>query len=258
MERCDRDPSPHQRTIYFIMKYMVEDSPAAPPGVKRGRRPLTTTSFAILGLLSVRPWPAYELTGQMKRGLRHTWPRTETRLYQEPKNLVAHGLATASTQVNGRRSRTVYSITPGGRRALARWLEAESAPPQMQSEAVLRATFADAGSKDALVATLRGLRAHGEALRRQLGDQAADYIATGGPFPERLHLIALIGRFLSDYAELLEGWAAWAEDTVAHWPATGPANAVPIPAEVFDLVLRRAGQTRPSPGDPQRPDSTSR
>jgi DNA-binding PadR family transcriptional regulator len=232
----------------------MANSNAATLGVKRTRRPLTTTSFAILGLLSVRPWPAYELTGQMKRGLRYTWPRTETRLYQEPKNLVDHGLATASTEVHGRRRRTVYSITPSGRYELARWLEAESVPPQMQSEAVLRATFADAGSKDALVATLRGLRAHGEALRRQLGDQAADYVATGGPFPERLHLIALIGRFLSDYAELLEGWAAWAEDTVADWPATGPANAVPVPGEVFDLVLRRAGRTRPSPGDPQRSD----
>ena len=235
------------------MKYMGQDSPLT-QGVNPGRRPLTTTSFAILGLLSARPWPAYELTGQMKRGMRYTWPRAETRLYQEPKNLVAHGLATASTEVNGRRSRTVYSITPSGRRALARWLEAESAPPQMESEAVLRATFADAGSKDALLAALRGLRAHGEALRQQLGDQAADYLATGGPFPERLHLIALVGRFLSDYAVLLQGWATWAEDTVAGWPATGPASAVPIPAEVFDLVLRRA--RRPPSGRAPDPDTT--
>ena len=229
------------------MKYMQKDN-LVTVGVKPGR-PLTTTSFAILGLLSVRPWSAYELTGQMKRGMRQTWPRAETRLYQEPKNLVTRGLATASTEVNGRRSRTVYSITARGRRALSRWLEAESAPPQMESEAVLRATFADAGSKDALLRALRSLRAQGETLRLQLGDQALHYLATGGPFPERLHLIALIGRFLSDYAELLEGWAAWAEDTVSDWPATGPAAAVPIPSEVFDLVLRRARRTGP-PGQP--------
>jgi PadR family transcriptional regulator AphA len=235
------------------MKYMEEDNPVT-PGVKPDRRPLTTTSYAILGLLSVRPWAAYELTGQMKRGLRYTWPRAETRLYQEPKNLVAHGLATASTEMNGRRSRTVYSITPNGRNALARWLEAESAPPQMESEAVLRATFADAGTTSALLAALHSLRAHGEALRQQLGDQAADYLATGGPFPERLHLIALVGKFLSDYAELLEGWATWAEATVAGWPATGPASAVPVPTEVFDLVLRRA--RRPPPDSRPALDTT--
>src|SRR5215831_13567826 len=93
-----------------------------PSSVKPASRPLTTTSFAILGLLSVQPWSAYELTGQMKRGLRYTWPRTETRTYQEPRNLVAHGLATAHTETQGKRRRTVYTITSRGRRALADWL----------------------------------------------------------------------------------------------------------------------------------------
>ena len=212
--------------------------------VKGERRPLTTTSFAILGLLSVRDWSAYELTGQMKRGLRYSWPRAETRLYQEPKNLVARGLATARREATGRRPRTVYAITSAGRQALARWLEHESAPPQAECEAVLRVTFADAGTKDALLDTLAGLRAHADAIRQQLADQAADYVATGGPFPERLHLLALVGKYLSDYAELLDGWASWAGTTVAAWPAPGPASAVRVPDEIFDLVLERAG--RPS------------
>src|ERR1041384_4216871 len=99
---------------------MSKRTPLEPP-VKPVARQLTTTSFAILGLLSVRRWSAYELTGQMKRGLRYTWPRTETRIYQEPRNLVAHGLATAHPEANGRRQRTVYTITTKGRRALADW-----------------------------------------------------------------------------------------------------------------------------------------
>jgi DNA-binding PadR family transcriptional regulator len=214
-----------------------------PPPVKTAPRPLTTTSFAILGLLSVRPWSAYELTGQMKRGLRHTWPRTETRIYQEPKNLVAHGLASARLEANGKRRRTVYNITPKGRRALAHWLDTPAEPPQFQSEALLRTTFADAGTKDALLKTLRALRTEGETLRRQLGTQAADYLATGGPFPDRLHIIALVGRFLSEYAQLLESWATWAEDQVDTWPSTGPANAASVPHEVFELVIQRAAAT---------------
>src|SRR5262245_56554073 len=103
--------------------------------------------------------------------------------------------------------------------------------------------FADAGTKDALVDTLRGLRNEGEAVRHQLGAQAADYVATGGPFPERLHIIALIGRFLGDYAQLLESWAAWAEEQVTHWPAAGPASAVPIAHEVFHELIERAGSS---------------
>jgi PadR family transcriptional regulator AphA len=214
-----------------------------PRTVKPASRPLTTTSFAILGLLSVRPWSAYELTGQMKRGLRYTWPRTETRIYQEPRNLVAHGLATARAEANGNRRRTVYTITTKGRGALAEWLEQPAEPPQFQSEALLRATFADAGTKDALLDTLRGLRKEGEALRHQFGAQAADYVATGGPFPQRLHIVALIGRFLGDYAQLLESWAAWAEQQVTDWPATGPASAVPIPRDVFRDLIERANSS---------------
>ena len=221
---------------------MSESTPSQ-RSVKPPARPLTTTSFAILGLLSVRPWSAYELTGQMKRGLRYTWPRTETCIYQEPRNLVAHGLATARPEATGNRRRTVYTITAKGRRALAEWLAQPSEPPQFQSEALLRATFADAGTKDALLDTLRGLRKEGEALRHQLGTQAADYVATGGPFPQRLHLIALIGRFLGDYAQLLESWATWAENEVTAWPATGPATAVPIPHQVFHERIERANKS---------------
>ena len=221
---------------------MNQSTPIDPP-VKPASRPLTTTSFAILGLLSVQPWSAYELTGQMKRGLRYTWPRTETRIYQEPRNLVTHGLATARAEANGNRHRTVYTITRKGRRALAEWLEQPAEPPQFQSEALLRATFADAGTKDALLDTLRGLRKEGETLRHQFGAQAADYVATGGPFPQRLHIVALIGRFLGDYAQLLESWATWAEQQVTDWPSTGPASAVPIPHDVFHDLIQRANNS---------------
>ena len=37
---------------------------------------LTTTSYAILGLLRRRPWSAYELTKYMQHsGIRAVWPR---------------------------------------------------------------------------------------------------------------------------------------------------------------------------------------
>ena len=48
-------------------------------------RPLTTTSYAILGLLSLRPWTTYELAQQMQRALGQFWPRAESKLYEEPK-----------------------------------------------------------------------------------------------------------------------------------------------------------------------------
>src|SRR5437763_519755 len=85
--------------------------------------PLTTTSYAVLGLLAIKPWSSYELTQQMDRSLGRIWPRATSKLYEEPKKLVEHGFARASTERNGRRSRTVYAITAKGRRTLAKWLQ---------------------------------------------------------------------------------------------------------------------------------------
>ena len=44
---------------------------------------LTSTSYAVLGLLAIRPASSYELAKQVARGLRFTWPRAEGRIYDE-------------------------------------------------------------------------------------------------------------------------------------------------------------------------------
>ena len=55
-------------------------------------RQLTTTSYAILGLLAVKPWATYDLAKQLQRSLHFFWPRAESNLYAEPKRLVEAGL----------------------------------------------------------------------------------------------------------------------------------------------------------------------
>src|SRR6476620_9183008 len=92
-----------------------------PDGERQKSR--TTTSFAILGLLSLRTWSTYELAKQVSRSLHWFWPRAERKLYDEPKVLVADGLATASKSFTGERPRTVYEITDAGRAALTAWLD---------------------------------------------------------------------------------------------------------------------------------------
>src|SRR5579859_4815012 len=106
-------------------------------------KPLTTTSYALLAHLAVQPWSAYELATQMGRGMDLVWPRAESAIYEEPKNLVAHGLARVSNRPAGKRTRAVYSITPAGRRALAAWFRTEPSAPQFESEALLRVFFGE-------------------------------------------------------------------------------------------------------------------
>ena len=87
-------------------------------GVDNPDTSLTTTSYALLGLLNIRPWTTYELAKQVQRSLGWFWPRAERKLYDEPKRLVEQGLATATNESTGKRPRTVYAITPAGLAAL--------------------------------------------------------------------------------------------------------------------------------------------
>ena len=84
---------------------------------------LTTTSYAILGLLAVKPWTTYELAQQMKRAVGQFWPRAESNLYAEPKKLVALGLATASQEKVGNRPRTaLHHHRPRAGRRWPTWM----------------------------------------------------------------------------------------------------------------------------------------
>jgi PadR family transcriptional regulator, regulatory protein AphA len=179
---------------------------------------LTSTSYAILGLLAVKPWTTYELAQQMDRALGRFWPRAESKLYEEPKKLVAHGLARASTETVGKRSRTIYTITAKGRRALADWVPTPGAGPTIEFEQLIKVFFAEQGTKADLLATLAGVR---EWSSERLGANARvpqAYLDGTGPFPERLPWLLLVGQFLVDFHLMVERWADWAGGIVETWP----------------------------------------
>src|SRR3954453_22660540 len=108
--------------------------PSSPPFSMEVRMELTPTSFALLGLLSVRPWTTYELAHQTKRSLRFFFPRAERHLYAEAKRLAEAGLAKSDTGFTGKRRSTTYAITPAGRRALRGWFGTAPAPTVLESE----------------------------------------------------------------------------------------------------------------------------
>ena len=197
---------------------------------------LTTTSYLILGHLALRDWSTYELAQQLKRSTRHYWPRAESKIYEEPKKLVAHGLATATREHTGRRARTVYSITEQGREALRRWLDEPAQPPLVEFDGIVKVLFAERGTRQQLLATLQSIREQAERTRAEHAALAHDLAQTGGPFPDRLHLNALVFQFMWDQTETIIRWATWAEDQVADWPPdiTRPSG------KAADTILRKA------------------
>ena len=209
--------------------------------------PLTTTSYAVLGLLAVKPWSSYELTQQMDRSLGRVWPRAVSKLYEEPKKLARHGLAHATTEQNGQRTRTVYAITAQGRTALAEWLEQPGEGPALEFEQLLKVFFAEHGTKADLLATLAAAQAWAQARCAESLAVGEQYRTGGGPFPERLPELQLTSRFLTDFYLLVGQWARWAATVVETWP-DDPRQAKHDPQVIAEIVRRAAEGAKPPGG----------
>ena len=209
-----------------------------------GRPPLSTTSYAVLALLSLQPWTTYELAKQMQRSLHWIWPRAESKVYEEPKKLVAHGLARARRRYTGQRASTVYSITPAGRRALERWVrQPGAAGPVLEFEAMLRVFVADRADVEALRRTLTAVREQAEAWQEFGTALGAENATTGGPFPDRAHVNALMHRFMCFYVDAVHRWAEWAIEEVAGWSDTAATPAkLRRGREIFAIPMRDAAR----------------
>ena len=181
-------------------------------------RPLTTTSYAILGLLSLRAWTTYELAQQMQRALGHFWPRAESKLYEEPKKLVEHGYARATVEHVGKRPRTVYAITPAGRRALRAWMPEPSAGPVVEFEGLVRVFFAEHGTRADALAAIGAAREWVERRYDESGGISRGYLEGEGEFPDRLPWLILCGRFLQEMIDAVDRWSSWATGVVEAWP----------------------------------------
>lgn len=211
---------------------------------------LTPTSYAILGLLALRPWTTYQLTQQMDRGLGRFWPRAQSKLYEEPKKLVARGLARASAEAVGNRPRTVYTITPKGRRALAGWIAEPGEGPSLEFEQLLKVFFAENGSKRDLLAMLAATRQWADERTAENAAIARGYLAGEGFFPQRLAHTLLVGRFLADFEDMVARWCRWATDVVEGWP--DEIGAAEHDHTTLEWLARRRGRDETSLPSPSR------
>jgi DNA-binding PadR family transcriptional regulator len=179
---------------------------------------LSTTSYAMLGMLALRPWTTYELAKQVGRGLGQFWPRARSNLFSEPKKLVARGFATATEDRVGKRPRTVYTITPNGRRALRSWLATPGDGPVLEFEEMIKVFFADHGTKADAAAAVE--RIGNWASQRNIENTAIarSYIEGTAPFPDRAAVLVLTGRFLTNFAQMVGEWADWASTVIEDWP----------------------------------------
>lgn len=197
---------------------------------------LTTTSYAILGQLALRPWTTYELAAEMRRNLHFFFPRAESQIYEEPKRLVAAGLAKATKELNGRRSRTVYAITPAGFEALRQWLATSVAKgPQLEFEALLRVMLAPFGTDEDLRQVLETVRAEAGATILTVAARISDeYVEGRAPFQRHAKYRSMLQDFLVHFGQLLEDWADRSLERVDSWPAQSEDERYETAVRIFD------------------------
>jgi PadR family transcriptional regulator AphA len=179
---------------------------------------LTTTSYALLGQLALRPWTPYALAAEMRRNLRYFWPRAERGIYAELKRLAARGLATADASLIGRRPRTTYAITVAGRHALEAWLADEPRSVSLEAESVLRVFFGHLGTREQLLAAVDRAAADAQELLAQSGPRIGrEYLEDHAPFQEYVHVRAFVFDFLTEFALAVQRWSERTRAEVLTW-----------------------------------------
>ncbi|HEX4186097.1 MAG TPA: PadR family transcriptional regulator [Stellaceae bacterium] len=209
------------------------------------REGLSTTSYAVLGLLSLRSWTGYELAQQGRRSLRFCWPKEDSVLYEEPRRLVARGLASAVRERNGGRSRNRYEITDEGRRALREWLAEPGNPPRIELEPILRLVFADQGNREDALRAIVVLRSWAKDLMDSGTEILRGYQAGEAPFPDRLHIAALASRLYVDLFDTFAAFADFAEAEIKTWPRTDRLGLTPRSKEILDELVQRSDRLTP-------------
>jgi DNA-binding PadR family transcriptional regulator len=208
---------------------------------------LSTTSYAVLGLLSLRSWTGYELAQQGRRSLRFWWPKEDSVLYEEPRRLVARGLATAIREHNGARSRNRYEITDEGRRALREWLGEPSGPPRIELEPCLRLLFADQGSHEDALRAIAVLRGWAQDHIDGANEIVRQYRTGEGPFPDRMHIVALGARVILDFFGTITTLSDFVESEIREWPRTDGLGLTPRSKEILDELVQREGSAANEP-----------
>ncbi|HEX6489505.1 MAG TPA: PadR family transcriptional regulator [Candidatus Dormibacteraeota bacterium] len=186
-------------------------------------RTLTTTGYAILGVLAIKPRTAYELAVEMRHCFEYFWPRDDVRVYSDAKELAARGLATSERVMVGRRPRTTYSITPAGKRALKKWLAQPSRPVAMEFEGLIKVYLARFGTLEQLRDTVRQVSRDAEYMLNVATNVRDVYLQKCAPFQDDyVHVWFFVYDFLSSYFRMLGDWAARTEAEMAGWDDLTP------------------------------------
>lgn len=101
----------------------------------------------------------------------------------------------------------MYSITPGGRRALEEWLDTLPERFSLEFEGLLRVFLASFGTTEQLLAALDQAQAEAEEMISVAVPIGRAYLEGRAPFQSWVEDRAFVFDFLWSYAHTIKGWA---------------------------------------------------
>jgi DNA-binding PadR family transcriptional regulator len=120
---------------------------------------LSTTEYAVLGLLSFGERSGYDLKKAAEAGVVYMWTAAKSQVYAVLPRLVEKGYATAKHVRQDRLpDKQVYRITRSGEEAFLAWLEAPVDYHSLRSPFLLKIYFGAEMSREAFVAHIERKR----------------------------------------------------------------------------------------------------
>jgi DNA-binding PadR family transcriptional regulator len=118
----------------------------------------TAVTWAVLGLLGVKPMSGYDIKRAVDRTIRHFWAASYGQIYPELKRLEEAGWISGKDASQGERARRIYKLTAQGGRELDAWLHGYETRIELRDESLLRLFFADALPRDEALGLLSARR----------------------------------------------------------------------------------------------------
>jgi DNA-binding PadR family transcriptional regulator len=128
---------------------------------------LSPTAYVILGMLRSGPKSGYEIKALVDHSTRFFWAASYGQIYPELRRLAEAGLVEGADAARDGRRRTVYKLTPAGRR-------------ELRDEGLLKLFFAAALPPEEAAGTLRSMREHHLSVAERLREIEPKAIAAGG------------------------------------------------------------------------------
>jgi PadR family transcriptional regulator, regulatory protein AphA len=175
-------------------------------------RRISSSTQAILGLLSIEPMSGYELGQNIRASVGHIWSESYGQIYPNLKKLATAGFVSSKEEKQkGKPSRHIYSITQKGRDQLTAWLEIPPQPEIPRNEMLLKLFFGSQVPASVLIAYVERMVVEHRALLEKFTRIEREEIAE-----HRDRAEATFWRMTARYGQLeMEAHLLWAEETLA-------------------------------------------